>query len=192
MPGHPLIDGYLTALALRLPADAVDELADGLTETYEHHLALTRDPDAAARAAVAEFGRPAEVTAAFTRNSPGHRGARLLLATGPVAGALWALTLVTGHAWAWPVPLPACMVFAAFLLAVVAALVTSATGRAHYARTRVAAMAGSVGLLILDAAALTGLALITPTLAWTLLAAALASLTRMGMTLRVLPRIFAR
>ena len=31
-----------------------------------------------------------------------------------------------------------------------------------------------------------------PTLAWTLLAAALASLTRMGMTLRVLPRIFAR
>jgi hypothetical protein len=32
--GHHLIDGYLAALARRLPTDAVDELA----ETYGRHL----------------------------------------------------------------------------------------------------------------------------------------------------------
>jgi hypothetical protein len=41
-------------------------------------------------------------------------------------------------------------------------------------------MAGSVGLLILDATALTGVALIAPGLAWPFLAAALAGLTRIG------------
>jgi hypothetical protein len=41
-------------------------------------------------------------------------------------------------------------------------------------------MAGSVGLLILDATALTNVALIAPGLAWPFLAAALASLTRIG------------
>ncbi|MCX5095967.1 hypothetical protein OOK36_45660 [Streptomyces sp. NBC_00365] len=47
-------------------------------------------------------------------------------------------------------------------------------------QTRAATMAGSVGLLILDATALTNVALIAPGLAWPFLAAALASLTRIG------------
>lgn len=55
MAGHHLIDAQLTVLATRLPAQAVEELADGLLEAYEARLA-DADPDVAARAAIAEFG----------------------------------------------------------------------------------------------------------------------------------------
>ena len=44
MASHQLIDDYLARLAQRLPADAVDELADGITETWQHHLAAGRSP----------------------------------------------------------------------------------------------------------------------------------------------------
>ena len=37
MASHQLIDAYLGSVAPRLPADTVDELADGLTETYRRH-----------------------------------------------------------------------------------------------------------------------------------------------------------
>ena len=37
MAGHQLIDDYLTSLARRLPDEVVDELADGLAETFQHH-----------------------------------------------------------------------------------------------------------------------------------------------------------
>ena len=65
MAGHHLIAAYLTALTRRLPADPVDELRDGLTETYQRHRLAGLDPDAAARAAVTEFGEPELVIAAF-------------------------------------------------------------------------------------------------------------------------------
>jgi hypothetical protein len=45
---HPLIEAHLSTLRGRLPADAVDELADGLIETYHHHLAEDADPYTAA------------------------------------------------------------------------------------------------------------------------------------------------
>lgn len=35
---HQLIDAYLDEMADRLPVDAVDELTDGLLETWNHHL----------------------------------------------------------------------------------------------------------------------------------------------------------
>jgi hypothetical protein len=54
-----LIRGYLDTLAARLPASVTDELADGLTETYQFHRSRGLAPEAAAKAAVAEFG-PAE------------------------------------------------------------------------------------------------------------------------------------
>lgn len=37
VPGHPLIEAFLADLRRRLPDDVVDELTDGLTETYERH-----------------------------------------------------------------------------------------------------------------------------------------------------------
>jgi hypothetical protein len=39
----------------------------------------------------------------FTRQAPGRRAARLLLATGPLVGACWAAALTSGRAWTWPV-----------------------------------------------------------------------------------------
>src|SRR5690348_7361163 len=104
MAGHHLIDDHLAALGTSLPADTVDELADGLTETWQHHLATGLTPTEAAHAAIAEFGTPEQITRAFVAQAPGRRTARLLLATGPIIGASWAASLVIAHAWTWPVP----------------------------------------------------------------------------------------
>jgi len=191
MPGNQLIDAYLARLAGRLPADALDELADGLTETYRHHLANAADPRTAARRALREFGSVEEIATAFTIQSPGRRAARMLLATGPAVGAAWATALVLGHAWHWPVPGPARLVFGLLLLLVVAALATAAAGRSHYARTRAAVIAGGVGLLALDGAVLVSGVLAAPAVAWPLAAAACASLARIGFTLRTIPRIIS-
>ena len=46
-----LIRGYLDTLAARLPASVTDELADGLTETYQFHRSRGLAPEAAAMAA---------------------------------------------------------------------------------------------------------------------------------------------
>jgi hypothetical protein len=87
MPGTSLIGDYLTALSAQLPAPIVEELADGLEQTRLHYLEQGLDPDAAAGAALAEFGEPDVIVAAFTRLSPARRAARRLLATGPVTAA---------------------------------------------------------------------------------------------------------
>ena len=54
MSGSGLIAGYLGALSRQLPGHVVEELADGLEETYRRHLSLGLAPEAAARAATAE------------------------------------------------------------------------------------------------------------------------------------------
>ena len=86
MASHHLIDAYLATLARQLPADAVDELADGLAETYQHHRSTGLEPDIAARNSIAEFGTPDLVTEAFVRHAPGRRAALMLLGTGPIIG----------------------------------------------------------------------------------------------------------
>src|SRR6266508_2975648 len=62
MADHALITSHLAVLADRLPAEAVNELADGLEETFQHHLRRGLSRADAAAAAVAEFGRPEQVT----------------------------------------------------------------------------------------------------------------------------------
>jgi hypothetical protein len=62
MASHQLIDTYLADLRQRLPA----EVADGLTDTWQHHLATGASVRDAARAAIAEFGTTTQITAAFT------------------------------------------------------------------------------------------------------------------------------
>jgi hypothetical protein len=94
-----LIGAYLAELSAELPAPIVAEPADGLEETHLHYLGQGLDPDAAAGAALAEFGEPRVIVAAFARASPAPRAARRLLTTGPVVGACWATALIINRAW---------------------------------------------------------------------------------------------
>ena len=100
-----VIGAYLTVLAAELPAPIVEELADGLAETYQSYRRQGLAPDQAAESAVAEFGDPHVIAAEFARVNPARRGARRLLLTGPAVGGCWAAVLITGRAWAWPIPL---------------------------------------------------------------------------------------
>jgi hypothetical protein len=191
MASHRLIDDHLAALARALPADTVEELADGLAETWQHHVADGLTPTAAAQAAIAEFGTPEQITHAFVAQAPGRRTALLLLATGPMVGAAWAGSLITAHAWAWPVPFAAKAAFGLALLAVVATLLTAATSRRSYRRTRLGTAAG-LGVVVLDTAAVAAALLAAPTLAWPMAVAIPASLARSGLALRSVSRALAR
>src|SRR4051812_27850025 len=98
------LERYLDTLSGQLPGPVVEELADGLEETWRRYLCLGLAPEEAAAATVAEFGAPDVIVAEFARAHPGRRAARRLLAAGPVVGLCWAVALVTGRAWTWPVP----------------------------------------------------------------------------------------
>jgi hypothetical protein len=188
MASHQLIDAYLGELAGRLPADAVDEIADGLQEAWHHHLDLGVAPAEAAQAAIAEFGPPTLVARAFVVNATGRRTARLLLATGPIIGISWGASLLIAQVWTWSIPAPAGGVFAATLLTVVGCLVMAATSRHDYRRTRLGHV-GAAGLVALDTAMIAAVLLAAPTLVWPMAIAITASLARMGITLRQAHRL---
>jgi hypothetical protein len=186
-----LIDDYLAGLRRRLPAPIAEEAAVGLLETYQHHLAAGAGDQDAAHAALAEFGDLATVAGAFTRQAPGRRAARLLLATGPVAGLCWATALILSRAWTWPVPDAVRLVFGAVLLLAVLALLAAATSRQSYQRTRLAAAASPV-ILALDVTAVAVVLLAAPVLTLALGIAAGVSLARIAFTAWTLPRLTAR
>lgn len=190
MAGHEqLIDTYLAELARRLPPQVVDELADGLDQTLQHHLNRGLSPDEAAVAAITDFGDPAHITAEFARQSPGRRTALAMLATGPVFAALWGTTLITGHAWTWTIPTAATIAYAATLLSIVAILVAAAASH-NYARTRLAALA-CVGMITLDATMITAVAFNALSLTWPIILATAASITRITLGTRQLQRVLA-
>jgi hypothetical protein len=184
MASHPLIDGYLATLANHLPAETVDELADGLAETYARHRQHGLPPDTAADAATAEFGAPDLVLAAFVQQAPGRRIARALLASGPAVGACWALTLVTGQAWSQSIPIPYRLTAGLVLLATVSALAVAATSRRSYRRTRWTAPAAGL-LLTLDLVAITATVAFAPAFTGLTWLAVTASLARIALTARV-------
>ena len=190
MASHPLIEAHLSALVGRLPAGVADELVDGLTETFEHHLRRGADRAEAARSAIAEFGEPGEIMAAFARQAPGRRTAIVLLATGPIAAACWGAALFLGGAWGWPIPAPAKIGFAGALLGVVALLLLAATSKRSYARTRLAALGGA-GLVLLDAAMLGAVLIAAPAPVWPMALAIPVSLARIAFTLPRLPAALA-
>lgn len=190
MASHHLIDTYLLALARRLPADTVDELADGLSETYQRYRSSGLEEHAAVQAAIAEFGAPEEVIAAFVRQAPGRRAAWTLLCSGPIVGLCWGTTLIVDHAWTWPVPAGLRTAFGATLLAVIAMLALAATGRHSYRRTRIAVGAG-IGMIGLDCAILATMMVIAPPFVWPMALAVPASLTRMTLTARLMPQLLA-
>lgn len=185
MPGPGLIQEYQAALSAQLPARIVDELSDGLAETYGSYLDQGLSPDAAARAARAEFGEPQIVTAAFTRASPARHAARRLLATGPAVGVCWAAVLVAGRAWSWPVPAAARVLPGAVLIIVIALLAAAALARG-YRTGRRAAAAACAGLAAMDAVAVVAVILLAHRVPWPAILAVAASASRIAFIARAM------
>jgi hypothetical protein len=186
MATSSVIDSYLAELARRLPAPIVEELSDGVQETYFHFRSAGLSDGQAARETLAEFGAADMVVASFAASSPSGRTSRLLLAIGPLVGACWAAVLLADRAWRWPIPALGRAAFGAALLAVIGTLIAAAVGR-EYRATRRTAIAGCLGLLVLDAIML-GTVVATVNLPRGLLAlAACASGTRIMLVLRFLP-----
>jgi hypothetical protein len=187
MAGHELIDAYVAQLRRRLPTDTVDELSDGLLESWHGYLRRGLTPAEAAGAAIAEFGPADRIADAFIVQAPGRRMARRLLATGPVFGLCWGASLVAAKAWTWPVPWVLPTVSIGLLLAVIATLVTAATARHSYRRTRYG-LAAAIALTVIDATMVGGVAILAPAFVWPMAIAVPASLARIGLTLGALPR----
>jgi hypothetical protein len=92
------LEGYLDAVTAQLTGPAAtrrsiaDELRDGLLETIEAHRAQGRSLRDATAAAIAEFGDPPTVAAAFGPELGAVQARRValgLLATGPLVGLTW-------------------------------------------------------------------------------------------------------
>ena len=184
MPGPGLITGYLETLSGQLPGPVVEELAGGLEETYRRHLGLGLAPDAAAEAAVAEFGAPELIAAEFARAHPARRAARRLLVTGPVVGSCWAVALITGRAWTWPVPVAAGLAPGLALVTVVALLAFAARS-ARYRPVGRAGAAGCIGTAALDAFLIIGVLAAGPAARWAVAVAITASAARLALNVRL-------
>jgi hypothetical protein len=178
---HSLIESHLDALRA-LPAETVDELADGLYEGYDRHRARGRTPDDAARAAIVEFGTVEQVLGAFTQITPYRRAARLLLASGPLAGLCWGTGLLSAHAWTWPIPAWAAAATGT-ALAAIGALLLIAVRTLHVRRTALPAMGG---LVLLDTLAIAGVLAVAPVVSWPLRLAIAFSVVRAALTARAL------
>lgn len=185
-----LIGEYLAELSAHLPAPIVAELADGLHQTGQHYLGQGLGPDAATRAALAEFGEPHVIVAAFIRASPARRTARRLLATGPMVGGCWAVALIINRAWAWPIPVGGRIVAGAVLITVIALLAAAAFGQ-HYRSAGRAAAAGCIGITALDATMLIAFTLAAPAVIWPIVVAMTASLARITFSARTLRTVLA-
>lgn len=185
MAESSLITGYLAALSAQLPAPVVEELADGLDQTVGHYLGQGLDTDAAAEAAIAEFGPPRVILAAFTRASPARRAARRLLATGPIVAGCWAAGLLTSRAGSWPVPVEARIAFGVTLITAIGLLAIAALG-SHYRSVGRAGTAGCIGIAALDSTMLIAVPLTAPAVAWPLVLAVTASVVRITCTARTL------
>jgi hypothetical protein len=183
--GPGLIEDYRAAVSGQLPASIVDELADGLAETYRSYLDQGLDPGAAARAAVTEFGEPALVVASFTRASPARRAARRLLMTGPVVGACWGAVLVAGRAWTWPVPVAARALLGVALAGAIVLLAVAAL-LPRYRPARRAATAACAGLAAVDAAAIAAVMVLARYAPLPVLLAVPASASRIAFTTRAM------
>jgi HAAS len=97
-----VLERYVTELSARLRGPrgtrtrVLAEIHDGLTEAIDAHLADGRPPDAAASAAIAEFGDPATVARSFAAElatASARRTIATFIATGPLVGIWWLLLL---------------------------------------------------------------------------------------------------
>jgi hypothetical protein len=194
-PEPTLIRGYLAGLTARLPASVVEELADGLTETYRYYLARGLPPEAAAAAAVAEFGPADEIAAGFAQVNPARRAARRLLGMGPVVGACWVAALLTsraGRGWAaWITPGPAWVAAGLALAGLIGLLAVAALG-GRYRLAAATGMAGCFGFATLDVALIVSAIFVLGPVSWVTAVAIAASLARIAVTTRALRPALAR
>ena len=168
-----LIRGYLKVLAAQLPGPIVEELADGLTETYRSYRSRGLPADAAADAAVEEFGSAEEILAGFARVNPARQAARRLLGLGPVVGGCWVAALVTSRAW--PGPLPTRVALGLALVSCIGLLAVAALDR-RYRVAFYSGVAGCVGFAALDASLIVGVLVVAGVASWvTAVAMALSS-----------------
>jgi hypothetical protein len=145
------IESYLAQVTTALPgpararADIIAELRGGLLDAADAHRCAGLAPAAAAQAAVAEFGHPAQVAAAFRpviAASQARHVAATLLVTGPLIGLAWAAAARASHIgvrdappWHWAGTPPAALlafplIAAVILITIWTALITlAATGR---------------------------------------------------------------
>jgi hypothetical protein len=86
------------------------------------------------------------------------------------------------------VPAATRLAFGAALLLAIAALASAATSRHSLRRTRLAAP-GGITLIILDLTMITAALLAAPAFTWILAIAITASLTRVGLTARLIPHV---
>jgi hypothetical protein len=180
---HRLIQLYNEVLLAELPAALAEEIADGLAEANAKYRRQGLSHDDAAKAAVAEFGNARAVVDALVRSSPARRITRWLIATGPVVGGCWALTLITRRAWDWPVPGVVRVLLGCILIATAIVLVTAAVARRYRVAQRAGA-AGCAGLALIDASAITLVAAAAPSVGWLPLLAACASSLRLAAVTR--------
>jgi hypothetical protein len=108
--GRDPVADYLAAVAARLTGPAAarvaicDELRDGLLETLERQLARGRSHQEATAAAIAEFGDPPTVAAAFAPELAAVQARRValgLLATGPLVGLAWVAAIAANALPPW-------------------------------------------------------------------------------------------
>lgn len=180
-----VIMDYLTVLSAQLPATVVEELADGLDQTCERYLNQGLGAQAAAEAAIAEFGAPEVILAHFTRLSPARQAARRLLASGPAVGGCWATALIAGRAWSWPAPVAARLLVGVALAGTIGLLATAAFST-KYRSTRRAGTAGCAGITALDTTMLVTAALVLPAVIWPVMLAMAASAARLTFIARAL------
>ena len=178
-----LFRGYLEVLARQLPASIVDELADGLAETYRSYLSRGLSATAAAEAAVREFGSPEEILAGFARVNPARRAARRLLGLGPVVGGGWVAALVTSRVW--PGPWPARVGVGLALLASIGLLAMAALVR-RYRVSVFSGVAGFAGFAALDTTMIVGVVILAGSLTWVTALAMAGSMVRVTMCARAL------
>ena len=194
-PRPRLIRGYLDVLAARLPASIAEEIAGGLTETYESCLSRGLPVEEAAEAAVAEFGPAEEIVAGFIPVNPARRAARRLLGIGPAVGACWVAALLTsraGRSWtAWTAPGPAWVIAGLTLGGLIGLLVMAALGR-RYRLATVTGLAGCFGYAALDAALIVAAVFLLTPVGWVTAAAMAASAARIALTARLLRPALAR
>ncbi|NJP25358.1 hypothetical protein FLW53_14380 [Microbispora sp. SCL1-1] len=192
MAGHELIERHLRTLAERLPGSVVDELADGLLASYDDQMERLGDPDAAARAALADFGDADAVTAAFVRASPARHAAFTLLVAGPIVGLCWGTALITADGWAAAIPLAARLAFGLLLGSAVLMLVTAVREQRHYHTVRLAALGGAGTVAVLDTVIMGTVVTLVPPPSLLLLVALTGSVARIMLAIRAIPTLITR
>ena len=190
MAEHDLISAYRHDLLQRLPAELAEEVFDGLADAEEEHLRRGLSPDAAAAAAIAEFGFPGTVANAFRRSCPVLRLARVLIFTGPIVGGWWAAALITARAWNWPIPIAARLVVGLVLAASVVMLATASLTPRYQSLVR-AGIAGCLGIAALDVAVITTAMSLAPDGRWLLVMAICVSMMRVTFVAATLRRCLA-